>query len=140
MKYYAVIDTNVIVSSFIKPDSIPARIVRLALSDKITIFISDEIFNEYFEVLFRSKFNFSFEMINSFLEVIRKKAIKMQNVSDSALYFIDKSDEVFFEVTMASRDLFDTKLVTGNQRHFPDVDFVVSPREMLEYYLATENA
>ena len=31
MKYYAVIDTNVIVSAVLKQDSVPGKVVRMAL-------------------------------------------------------------------------------------------------------------
>ena len=41
----------------------------------------------------------------------------------------DPKDIVFYEVAM-SRD--DSYLVTGNVKHFPKVERVVTPREMLE--------
>lgn len=140
MKYYTVIDTNVIVSSFLKPDSIPVRVISLLSTNKLIVFINDKILGEYKDVLFRSKFDIDIKKIELFFLLLNQKAVRIENIYDSSRLFTDKSDAVFFEVTMTSRDCFDTKLITGNKRHFPDIDFVVSPREMLEYFLANENA
>lgn len=53
MTYYAVIDTNVIVSSFLKEGSIPDQVVSLALNGPIVPLVNDEIIYEYTEVLTR---------------------------------------------------------------------------------------
>ena len=58
MRVYAVIDTNVIVSSLLKPDSIPGAIVDLVVSKIITPLLNQEIINEYVDVLSRNKFGF----------------------------------------------------------------------------------
>lgn len=41
----------------------------------------------------------------------------------------DPKDVVFYEVALSKDDSF---LVTGNIKHFPRVDFVVTPAEMVE--------
>ena len=51
MKYYAVIDTNVIVSSMLKHDSIPGRILDLVILNIIVPLLNNEILEEYFDVL-----------------------------------------------------------------------------------------
>ena len=43
MIYYAVIDTNVIVSAMLNPDSIPGTVVKYALAGLIVPFLNDEI-------------------------------------------------------------------------------------------------
>ncbi len=48
-----VIDTNVFISSFFRSSINPIKIINLWKSGKITICISKEIFEEYFEVLIR---------------------------------------------------------------------------------------
>ncbi len=58
MKYYAVLDTNVIVSAFLKSDSIPGIVVSLSLGGSIIPLYNDKILNEYIEVLSRGKFPF----------------------------------------------------------------------------------
>ena len=47
--------------------------------------------------------------------------------------FTDKTDIVFFQVTMDARTQdMDAYLVTGNSRHFPNRPFVITPKEMVE--------
>ena len=54
MRYYAVIDTNVLVSAFIKENSIPDEVVKLALDGPIIPLLNIDILDEYKEVLLRS--------------------------------------------------------------------------------------
>ena len=58
MKYYVVIDTNVLVSALMKPESIPGVILEEALSGRIMPLLNSEILDEYEEVLSRRKFKF----------------------------------------------------------------------------------
>lgn len=44
---------------------------------------------------------------------------------------VDMDDLVVYEVVMEKRD-DDAYLVTGNQKHYPIRDFVVTPAEMIE--------
>lgn len=44
---------------------------------------------------------------------------------------VDMEDLVFFEVAMEKRE-DDAYLVTGNQKHYPIRDFIVTPAEMME--------
>ena len=44
---------------------------------------------------------------------------------------IDMDDLVFYEVAMEKRD-DDAYLVTGNQKHYPIKDFIVTPAEMMD--------
>ena len=41
----------------------------------------------------------------------------------------DPKDVVFYEVALSKEDAY---LVTGNIKHFPKVDFVVTPAEMID--------
>ena len=43
----------------------------------------------------------------------------------------DMKDLPFYEVVMEKRKTDDSYLVTGNQKHFPKLSFIVSPKEML---------
>ena len=47
MRYYAVIDTNVLVSAFLKTNSVPGIIVELAFTGTIVPVLNDEIENEF---------------------------------------------------------------------------------------------
>ena len=51
MTYYAVIDTNVEISSMLKRSSVPGQVMDLAVSGTIVPFLNDEILTEYKEVL-----------------------------------------------------------------------------------------
>ena len=44
---------------------------------------------------------------------------------------VDMDDLIFYEVAMEKRDE-DAYLVTGNQKHYPIRDFIVTPAEMME--------
>ncbi len=44
---------------------------------------------------------------------------------------MDMDDLVFYEIVMEKRD-DNAYLITGNVRHFPKRDFVVTPSEMIE--------
>lgn len=66
MQYYAVIDTNVIVSAMLKWDSIPGSILELALDGPITPVLNHEILEEYRQVLLRPKFHLTERIVGDF--------------------------------------------------------------------------
>lgn len=131
MKYYAVIDTNVIVSSLLCPGSIPDQVVDMTLNGPIIPLINKEIIIEYQEVLLRNKFGFTPEKISAFLELFIKRGILIDRTETNEI-FVDIDDIVFYEVVLTARVNQDAYLVTGNNKHFPKKSFVVTPKEMLE--------
>ena len=131
MKYYAVIDTNVIVSSMLKHNSIPGRITDLVISNTIIPLLNEEILEEYFEVLTRNKFDIEINDVYKVITAIKEKGLfitKEQTLED----FIDEDDIVFYEIVMSARNTMDAYLVTGNLKHYPVRNYVVTPRQMLE--------
>lgn len=131
MKYYAVIDTNVIVSAMLKSTSVPGNILELTFSGSIIPLITPEIINEYREVLSRAKFHWSAEIVDSVVNEIERIGICISpNSIDIELP--DPKDRVFYEVVMEKRTKDDAYLVTGNIKHFPSESFIVTPREMLD--------
>lgn len=57
--YFAVIDTNILVSAmFKKPSSAPSEIIKLVGEGVIIPLISQEIISEYRQVFSRPKFSF----------------------------------------------------------------------------------
>ena len=131
MKYYAVIDTNVIVSSMLKGTSIPGIIVSKALEGPIIPLLNDEIIEEYKEVLSRNHFGLSKEAVDELINNLKKRAIFL-NRTETIEQFDDPDDIVFYEIVMTARDTTDAYLITGNIKHFPVKSFVVTPREMLD--------
>lgn len=131
VKIYAVIDTNVIVSSLFSLDgsSNPAIVINAILRGTITPLYNEEILAEYRDVLTRPKFPFNDYMVDMVISIIRDFGINAQRKEVKGLPFPDADDIVFYEVKM-SRD--DAYLVTGNKKHFPKNSMVVTPAEMVE--------
>ena len=134
MIFYAVIDTNVIVSSLLKRDSIPAKILDLVISGIIVPLFNEEILEEYAEVISRKEFGFSVEDIGKLLNFIAQNGLLLEKTAVQET-LPDPDDAVFYEIVMSARKNRDAYLVTGNIRHFPAKNFVVTPREMLEIIL-----
>ena len=127
---YAVIDTNVIVSALISSNdkSNPTVIVRAVLRGEIKPVYNDEILSEYTEVLSRDKFHIQKSDIDLVISHIIKIGLKVERKEAVGEIFPDPKDVVFYEVALSKEDSY---LVTGNIKHFPKVDFVVTPAEML---------
>ena len=134
MVFCVVIDTNVLVSSLLKRDSIPAKILDLVISGIIIPLFNEEILKEYAEVLSRKEFGFSVEDIGKLLNFIVQKGLLLEKTAIQET-LPDPDDAVFYEIVMSARKNRDAYLVTGNIRHFPAKNFVVTPREMLEIVL-----
>ena len=131
MHYYAVIDTNVLVSARLKFQSVPGQVANEALLGNLIPLLCDEIVAEYREVLGRPKFKFDSKAVNVFLDGIIDRGIFIDAVSVEEI-IPDPKDIVFYEVVIEGRKEHETYLVTGNIRHFPVKPFVVTPREMLD--------
>lgn len=131
MKFYVVIDTNVLVSSVLKPESNPGIIYNLVQQGTIVPIINDKIVLEYFEVLSRPKFHFTNEIVNSIINNIVNKAILIDE-DHIDIELPDEKDRVFYEVTMTSKEERNTMLVTGNMKHFPVEPFIVTPKELCD--------
>lgn len=131
MKYYAVFDTNVIVSSFLtkRADTATARVVDAIAAGEIIPLYNQEILDEYDDVLHREKFSFSEQAIRRILTMIRQFGLAV-NPSPTGEILVDMDDLVFYEVVMEKRD-DDAYLITGNIKHFPSREFIVTPSEMI---------
>ena len=130
MKIYAVIDTNVLVSALLRWDSVPGAVMEQALVGSIIPILSEEIMEEYEEVLRRKKFPFKEQDIRILTDGIRMRGVFLdpEKMKEN---MPDPKDVIFYEVTMEARKNNDAYLVTGNIKHFPMKPYVVTPREML---------
>lgn len=135
MKYYAVIDTNVLVSAMLKWNSIPGNVMELTFDGPIVPILNEQIVKEYREVLVRPKFHFTEEIVRDVLEDIQGKGIYV-DAEHLDIELPDPKDQVFYEVVMEKRKTEDAYLVTGNIRHFPKKAFIVTPREMIDIILS----
>ena len=131
MRYYAVFDTNVLISSLLtkRTDTATAQVVDAISTGDIIPLYNQEILNEYDEVLHRAKFSFSEERIRRILIMIQQFGLPV-NPSPTGEILVDMDDLVFYEVVMEKRSE-DAYLITGNIRHFPERSFIVTPAEMM---------
>ena len=131
MKYYAVFDTNVLISSLLtkRTDTATAKVVDSIVTGEIIPLYNQIILDEYDEVLHRKKFSFSEESIRRILTMIRQFGLAV-NPSPTGEILVDMDDLVFYEVVMEKRD-DDAYLITGNIRHFPVREYIVTPSEMM---------
>ena len=102
MHYYAVIDTNVLVSAMLKFQSVPGQVANEALLGKIIPLLCDEIVAEYREVLARPKFKFDQKVVDVFIDGIIDRGIFVDAVPVEEI-IPDPKDIVFYEVAMEGR-------------------------------------
>ena len=137
--YFIVIDTNVLVSGLISRNqtSPPVGILKYLLAERGVIIplYNDEIIKEYEDVLKREKFNIEPKLVDDVIDRIKTIGISCERIASKEM-FADANDIVFYEVALSKDDSY---LVTGNIKHFPKVDFVVTPAEMMEIIRNGEN-
>lgn len=130
-KYYAVLDTNVLVSALLGASrmSNPTKVLKAVTENRIVPIYNDEIIGEYKEVLSRKKFTFSEDLIDSVLQIILADGLCLDRTPAQDELFPDPKDIVFYEISLSKEGSY---LVTGNLRHFPQKSFVITPAEMVE--------
>ncbi|RJR32506.1 MAG: putative toxin-antitoxin system toxin component, PIN family [Deltaproteobacteria bacterium] len=130
----AVLDTNVIVSAFLKPESNAALILSLFFEGFLTVCLSQEILAEYKEVLKREKFRkLDQGIISNFLEEIGRQALMVDPRVSINAAIVDPDDNKFLECALESKADY---LITGNTRHFPFKKFratqIINPRDFID--------
>ena len=132
MKCCAVIDTNVLVAALLskRDDSATVRVIRAMISGEFIPLYHEDILAEYEDVLHRKKkYDLSESAIQTVLNAIRRFGIEVFPKPTGEI-FIDEDDIIFYEVAMEKRD-DNAYLVTGNMKHYPVRDFIVTPAEMV---------
>lgn len=137
MKYYAAIDTNVLVSALLRWESLPGIVTAESLAGRILPLLNAEILAEYRNVLSRPKFHFPKDAVDVLLYGIIKRGIFI-DAEPIEEELPDPKDVIFYQVVMNVRKTENAYLVTGNIRHFPVKSFVVTPREMIEIVNSNE--
>ena len=139
MKYYAVFDTNVLVASLLTkhPDSPTALVVNAISEEKLIPLYNDEILAEYDDVLHRAKFPFSNDAIQNIMRVIQQFGLAV-SPSPTGEVLPDMDDLVFYEVVMEKRKADDAYLITGNLKHFPTREYIVTPAEKMSILKQSE--
>lgn len=128
---YAVIDTNVFISALITKNSEAStvKVLEAVLKGDIIPLYHSDIIAEYDEVLHREKFKINDATIQLLIDAVVKYGVEVFPQPTGEI-LIDMDDLVFYEVAMEKRDE-DAYLVTGNQKHYPIKDFIVTPAEMI---------
>ena len=138
MRYYAVIDTNVLVSAMLKWNSVPGNVLSLTFDGPITPILNQEIVAEYREVLSRPKFHLTKDIIDDVLESLNAVGIYV-DADTIDIDLPDPKDRIFYEVVMEERKSEDAYLVTGNIKHFPNEPFIVTPRQMIDIVVSADS-
>lgn len=133
-RVYAVIDTNILVSALWTkdPESPTIKVIDYIFSGRIVPVIHRKVLREYNRVLHYEKFPFSESDIKNVINAFKKNGIKKRALRSSEK-FTYESDRIFYEITLSARK-YEAWLITGNAKHFPKKDFVVSAREFLESF------
>jgi len=126
-----VIDTNILVSAFWAKNSNPARILELVLAREIKPCFSNQMMDEYKDVMLRPHFGFHADEVEAVLDTIRLTGYSVVPAPQN-IPFTDETDRKFYEVARFCC----AKLITGNKKHFPDAPGILTPAEFLTQYNA----
>lgn len=134
---FAVIDTNVLVSYFVsKAETPPVIVVRAMLEGRIVPVYNTYLLKEYRDVLSRDRFGLDPSIIDAVLDVIEVLGLGVESY-DSWIRLPDQKDAPVFDIALSTRDV-ESFLVTGNTKHFPGVDYVITPKQMADLLQSTE--
>ena len=132
MVYYAVIDTNVLVSALLskKSDSATVQVMEAVFEGKLIPLYHRDIIAEYNEVLHRERFHFQEVTIKLFRDAMKQFGREVFPTPTGEI-LLDQDDLIFYEVAMESQQ-DSAYLVTGNMKHYPVRKFIVTPAQMME--------
>ena len=123
-----VLDTNVLVSALLKPQSYPAHILNAIVNEKLTVLFDNRILEEYRRVLLQPRFGFTPEMVDPLLDyIVSAGEFVAADYCDSR--FEDPGDKKFYEVAITGNAAY---VITGNLKHFPNEPIIITPREFTE--------
>jgi putative PIN family toxin of toxin-antitoxin system len=123
-----VLDTNVIVSALLCPQGLPAKILGLVLNGTIGLAYDNNVLLEYIDVLNREKFKISKEAIKVVLDFITNDGEYIISIPQT-IQCTDEDDKIFYELYKSGEVNF---LITGNIKHFPKEEHIITPREFIE--------
>ena len=128
----AVIDTNVLVSGLLSPAGNEALVLLAVHQGLVHPCFSDAILSEYRSVLFRPRFGFSPEDIETMMTMFKNMGELFQP-DPSPITSPDPADTKFLHCALAASADY---LVTGNKRDFPGspygVTYVVNAAEFID--------
>ena len=103
-------------------------ILPVAVRADRTRHINDFILEEYRDVLLRPKFHLAKDDVDSFIMRIKHYGYNVEPTPTEEEY-PDPDDAVFYETALTiKKDV--CLIVTGNIKHYPNKEFVITPAEM----------
>ena len=130
MLILAVIDTNILVSAFRKPEGDETAVLAMVWSRTSRPTVPPVILAEYREVLLRPRFNDPIPRVTSVLDQLKRESLVLTPAAVK-LTSPDPDDTKFIACAVAARARY---LVTGNRRHFLDAAYgtaeVVNARQL----------
>jgi putative PIN family toxin of toxin-antitoxin system len=129
-----VLDTNVIFSALYSRNSNPPSIlVDMALKSKFSLYISIATLEEYDEVFHRPKYEklISKCEADDLIRIIKTTSKHLNPPISTTPQFIDEADRKFYDLAKAAN----AYLVTGNKKHFPKEDNIITPTDFLKIYI-----
>ena len=130
-----VLDTNVLVSGLLKPESKPGKILDLVIEGSVKIAFDARIINEYSDVLERPEFDFDLFSVKFFISYIQLTGLFV-TAEPLNLTLPDPDDAKFVEVACSAAADF---LITGNLRHYTreakELVKIISPAEFMKHWI-----
>ena len=126
-----VLDTNVVVSAALKPESLPRTVLLLALTKPARLYVSAAILEEYQDVLARPELRIRKGIQRQIIDLIEQRAYLVKPLRTLQVT-ADPGDNLFVECADAGRVDY---LVTGNQQHFPKFwkkTKIITSRELID--------
>ena len=111
-----VIDTNVVVSALINRNGNEAFLIGAIVSGVLIPCLSEEILEEYRDVLSRPKFAFESATLEDFFKLLATTGRIFEPDGNHDIELEDSDDEKFVLCALKANAKF---LVTGNTKHFP---------------------
>lgn len=110
-----VLDTNIVVSSTLKPDGLQRTIFLLAITKPARLYVSPPILAEYRAVLSRPELRIRPALRHQLLDLLQARA-HVVHASRQLHITSDPGDNIFVECADAARADY---LITSDTRHFP---------------------
>lgn len=127
-----VVDTNVLVSALLVPNSRPADVLKQFRDEKWSLAISGTLIEEYGRVLRRKKFGLPLHDVDSLLQTIEARSIRVIPSKHFDLIADDPADNELIDVAVESKANF---IVSGDSHLLSLGNFhgvsIVSPAEFL---------
>ncbi len=138
-----VLDTNVLVQAALASQGPANAVVSLVLLGKLILLAEERIWDEYFEVLTRTRFPFSRSSVEHLLLNLRRRAEVVTPLAlskEQRRSLPDAADAPFLEAALGGRA---GALISSNLEHFPPTAcgdmFVLPPVDFIRRFVSIDD-